>query len=114
MHYGVTSNAGLLVNVPLDVVTLTGPVIAPAGTVAFSSVSLKTLKFAGVPLNQTPEVPVSPWPRISTPHPTLPDPCTKLTNGPSPTDRLKTVPQGVELMEPGQLELLLPPFPVVP
>ena len=26
MHYGVTSNAGLLVNVPLGVVTVTGPV----------------------------------------------------------------------------------------
>jgi hypothetical protein len=43
-HYGITWNGTLLVNVPLGVVTVTYPVIAPAGTVALMNVSETTVK----------------------------------------------------------------------
>jgi hypothetical protein len=39
---------------------------------------------------ETPVVPVNPCPRISTCHPTLPEPRTKFTNGPRPVATLKT------------------------
>jgi hypothetical protein len=34
LHYGLTRNGLLLVSVPLGVVTVTKPVVAPVGTVA--------------------------------------------------------------------------------
>jgi hypothetical protein len=79
--------------VPLGVLTATKPVVAPPGTVAVRYVSDLTLKVAGVPLKETPVVPLNPWPRISTVAPTLPELRTKATNGPRFEDRLETVPQ---------------------
>src|SRR5262245_55321573 len=49
----VTVNADLLVPVPFSVVTETGPLVAPAGTVAWISEFESTVKTAGVPLNAT-------------------------------------------------------------
>ena len=57
----------LLVNVPLGVVTVTGPVIAPTGTVAVINLLEITLKEeAGTPLKLTTVEPVRPAPRIWT------------------------------------------------
>ena len=54
----VTVKSELLVAVPLGVVTLILPVVAPLGTVVLISVSEATLKLAEVPLNFTLVVPV--------------------------------------------------------
>jgi len=48
--------------VPDGVVTVTGPLVAPVGTVAFSEVSELTVNVAPVPLNATAVVPVNPEP----------------------------------------------------
>ena len=50
---GLTRKTLLLFSVPLGVVTVTEPVVAPAGTVAAREVSFMTLKVAGVPLKKT-------------------------------------------------------------
>src|SRR5258707_8451561 len=61
-----TVNAPLLVVVPLGVVTLSGPVVAVAGTVAWIAVSEVTVKLALVPLNATAVAPVKLVPLIVT------------------------------------------------
>ena len=58
-----TVNELLLVAVPPGVVTLSGPVVAPAGTVALTCVSEVTVNVvAPVPLKLTPLAPVKPVP----------------------------------------------------
>jgi hypothetical protein len=89
---GVTRKATLLVSVPCGVTTLTLPVVAPVGTVVVISELETTLKAAAVPLNVTLVAPVRLVPRILTGFPTLPEVVCVSTNGPRPTDRLKTVP----------------------
>ncbi len=61
-----------LVPVPAAVVTLIGPVLAPAGTGAVILVEEFTVKVAGVPLKVTAVVPVKFAPLIVTFVPTLP------------------------------------------
>ncbi len=53
-----TMKLALEVPVPQGVVTEIGPVVAPAGTVAVTSVSLTKVKDADVPLNATAWTPV--------------------------------------------------------
>jgi len=65
-------NALALVAVPPAVVTLSGPVVAPTGTVATIVVADVTVKVAGVPLNRTAVVPVKFAPLMVTPLPTTP------------------------------------------
>src|SRR5260370_31911421 len=55
---GTTLNALLLVAVPPGVVTLSVPVVAPAGTVAWMAVAELTVKLALTPLNATAVAPV--------------------------------------------------------
>jgi hypothetical protein len=55
-----------LVAVPPGVVTLSGPVVAPAGTVAWIAVADVTVKLAAVPLNVTDVAPVKFVPLIVT------------------------------------------------
>src|SRR5258707_11156409 len=69
---GTTVNAPLLVVVPLGVVTLSGPVVAPAGTVAWIAVAEVTVKLALVPLKATAAPPGTPVPLIVTLLPTGP------------------------------------------
>ena len=102
---GVTRKITLLESVPEGVTTLTVPVVAPAGTVVVIKEAETTLNVAAVPLNVTLVAPVSLVPRILTAAPTLPDVGSVFTNGPRPTDRLKTVPNA---------DPLAPPSPVVP
>ena len=90
---GVTRKFTLLVKVRLGVVTLTLPVVALLGTVVLISVLETTVNLAAVPLNVTLVEPVRLFPRIMTAVPTLPEVDNVLMKGPSPTDRLKTVPQ---------------------
>ena len=90
--HGVTRNFVLLLSVPLGVVTSTVPVVAPVGTVVVISDFDTTLNVAAVPLNVTLVAPLRLVPRILTAAPTLPDVVCVSTNGPRPTDRLKTVP----------------------
>src|SRR5438067_1988342 len=68
----VTVKALLLVAVPSGVVTLTGPVVAPAGTAAEICVAEFTVKVAVVPLNFTEVAPVKFVPLIVTLVPTVP------------------------------------------
>src|SRR5215472_7647243 len=89
---GVTRKFTLLVKVRLGVVTLTLPVVALLGTVVLISVLETTVNLAAVPLNVTLVEPVRLFPRIMTAVPTLPEMGNVSTKGPSPTDRLKTVP----------------------
>jgi hypothetical protein len=49
----VTTKLVLLVAVPSGVVTVMGPVVAPAGTVAVICVLLLTVKVAATPLKRT-------------------------------------------------------------
>ncbi len=65
-------NEPVLVAVPPGVVTLSGPVVAPAGTVVWTAVSEVTVKVALVPLNATAVAPVKPDPLIVTLVPTGP------------------------------------------
>jgi hypothetical protein len=67
-----TVNAPLLVAVPPGVVTLSGPVVAPAGTVAWIAVAEFTVKLALTPLNATAVAPVKLVPLIVTLVPTGP------------------------------------------
>ena len=96
--YGFTRNSMLLVRVPRGVVTVTKPVAAPAGTVALIKDLDSTVNVAAVPLKVTAVAPVRLVPRILTAAPTLPEVVCVSTNGPSPTDRLKTVPQLMQLV----------------
>src|SRR5579863_4165693 len=91
--HGSICRLTLLVSVPPGVATSTGPLVAPEGTIAPMNVSEITLKVvAGTPLNVTAVAPVRPVPRICTPEPTWPNGSTKVTKGPRPMSRLKTVP----------------------
>src|SRR5690349_20066092 len=69
---GTTVNAPVLVAVPPGVVTLSGPVLAPAGTVAWIAVAEVTAKLAPNPLNVTALAPVKFVPLIVTLVPTVP------------------------------------------
>jgi hypothetical protein len=69
---GMTVNALVLVAVPADVVTLTGPVVAPSGTVVWIAVSETTEKVALTPLKATAVAPVKFAPLIATMVPTGP------------------------------------------
>src|SRR5207237_1104493 len=73
-----TVNELALVAVPPGVVTLTGPVVAPAGTVARIAVSEVTVKVAPTPLNDTDVAPVKLVPLMVTLVPTGPLPGEKL------------------------------------
>lgn len=74
--YGLTSNASLLLSVPLGVFTETGPVLAPAGTaVVIADPDELTLNDStGVPLNIMLVAPCRLLPRITTFAPTPPRP----------------------------------------
>src|SRR5947207_3087177 len=61
-----------LLAVPPGVVTLIGPLVAPAGTVAVIAVAEPTVKLALVPLNSTAEAPVKLVPLMVTLAPTGP------------------------------------------
>jgi hypothetical protein len=98
----------LLLRVLVVVVTLTVPELAPTGTVVLISDFETTVNIAVVPLKVTLVALFKFVPRIVTAAPTLPEVGLVSTNGPSPTPRLKTVPQ---------LRLhasLVPPYAVVP
>lgn len=84
----MTRNCLLLVSMPPGVVTVTGPVVAPSGTVASRNVSDSIVKVAGVALNETLVVPVNPCPRIPTFCPTLCVGGTKRANRANPTLKL--------------------------
>ncbi len=68
----LTANTSALVAVPLGVVTLKGPVVAPAGTVARIWVAEITVNAAAVPLSRTDVAPVKLVPLIVTLAPTSP------------------------------------------
>src|SRR6202162_2307514 len=100
----VTRNTTLLLSVFLVVFTSTVPVVAPDGTLVSISDPDMTLNSAAVPLKVTLVAPVTSVPRILTAAPTLPEFGSGSTNGPRPTDRLKTLPQPY-----GQAVLVPPP-----
>jgi len=102
--YHGTLNGTLLESVRLGVTTTTFPVVAPAGTVVVINDLDFTSKTAVVPLNVTLVAPFRSVPRILTAAPTLPEVVCGSTNGPRPTDRLKTLPSST----------LIPPRSVVP
>ena len=83
----------LLVRVPPGVVTVTEPLVAPAGTLVVISELETTVNATAVPLKVTPVVPVRSVPRILTAAPTLPEVGSVFTKGARPIDRLKTVPE---------------------
>ena len=60
LDLGVTVKRPALVAVPPAVVTVMGPLTAPAGTIAVTFVSLATLKNAALPLKLTAVVLVRP------------------------------------------------------
>src|SRR2546426_5875627 len=69
---GPTVKLAALLAVPAEVVTLIGPLEAPAGTVAVIAVAEFTVKLALVPLNSAAEAPVKSVPLIVTLVPTGP------------------------------------------
>src|ERR1035438_5621942 len=89
--YG-TRKGTLLESVPLGVTTWTVPVAAPFGTVVVISEAEATVKTAAVPSKRSLVAPVRFVPRILTAAPTLPEAGSVSTNGPRPTDSVKTVP----------------------
>ena len=68
---GITRNFTLLVRMPVAVLTVTTPPVAPLGTVAVKKVSELIVKLDGFPLKVTDVVPFKPWPRIPIDVPTL-------------------------------------------
>ena len=74
----MTVKLAALLAVPSEVVTLIGPLVAPAGTVAVIAVAEPTVKLALVPLNSTALAPVKLVPLIVTLAPTGPLPGVKL------------------------------------
>src|SRR5580700_5061168 len=80
-------------NVPLGVTTSTLPVVAPAGTAVVISVGDTTVKVAPTPLKVMLVAPVRSVPRIFTLRPRQLAVGTVSTNGRSPIDSRKTVPQ---------------------
>ena len=95
-----TTKSTLVDSVPVGVVTCTLPVVAPTGTNVVISVSELTVNSAETPLKVTLVVPVKLWPRRSTFVPTPREGGTAATNGLSPFDSVKAVPQPFS----GQLE----------
>src|SRR5438477_7125437 len=73
-----TVKLAALLAVPPGVVTLIGPLVAPAGTVGVIAVAEVTVKLALVPLNSTAEAPVKLVPLMVTLVPTGPLPGVKL------------------------------------
>ena len=69
---GLTVKLAALVAVPPGAVTVTGPLVAPEGTVAVICVSLFTVKVAARPLKATAVAPVKPPPTKVTLLPTGP------------------------------------------
>jgi hypothetical protein len=86
------------------------PVVAPFGTVVPISVAETTVNVAAVPLNVRPVAPVKSVPRILTVAPTLPEVGRVLTNGPRPTEMLKTVPS---LLAPPKLVVVASRLPKI-
>ena len=82
----------MLESVPLGVTISTEPLVAPDGTVVVMRDGLTTVNVAAVPLKATLVAPVRCVPSILTTVPATPDAGIVSTNGPKPTDRLKTVP----------------------
>src|SRR5947208_1252001 len=74
----MTVKLAALLAVPSEVVTLIGPLVAPAGTVAVIAVAEPTVKLALVPLNSTALAPLKLAPLIVTLVPTGPLPGVKL------------------------------------
>ena len=74
----MTTKSVLLVAVPAGLVTVMGPVVAPAGTVAVICVALLMVKAAATPLKRTSVVPVKFVPVMVTEAPTGPDAGEKL------------------------------------
>src|SRR5439155_19507361 len=74
----ITVKLPALLAVPPGVVTLIGPLVAPAGTVAVIAVAEPTVKLALVPLNSTAVAPLKLVPLIVTLVPTGPLPGVKL------------------------------------
>ena len=64
MHYGTTWKVTLLESVPLGIVTVIVPVVAPLGTIALMYVLDTTVNVAAVPLKLTAVVPVRLFPRM--------------------------------------------------
>src|ERR1017187_2472591 len=89
--YG-TRKGTVLESVPLGVASWTFPVVAPAGTVVVISGLETTVNKAAAPVKVTLVPPVRPLPRMLRAAPTLPERGRVFTNGPKPTDRLKTEP----------------------
>jgi hypothetical protein len=77
---GVTVKRLALVAVLPELVTVIGPLLAPAGTIALTRVSLTTLKNAARPLKLTAVVPVKPLPVRVTLLPTGPEVGAKLVS----------------------------------
>jgi hypothetical protein len=90
--YGIWNATLLSSVVPVKVVTVTVPLVAPVGTVVVISEAETTLNVAAVPLKLTAVAPFRFVPRMVTLVRTLPDAGTVSTNAPSPVARLKTVP----------------------
>src|ERR1700722_5222025 len=90
--YGLTVNAALLVSVPLGVVTLTNPLVAPFGTDATIALLASTRNGASVPLNVTAVLPLRLFPMMATRVPTVPDAGLVSTNRGRFMVRRKSVP----------------------
>jgi hypothetical protein len=103
--YGRTRNGTLLESLPPGVTTCTLPLVASTGTVVVINELEITVNVAALPLNVTLVAPVRLVPRILTSFPTLPEVGCVSTNGPRPSDRLKTVPQ--PLVSPNRAQLSL-------
>jgi Transposase IS116/IS110/IS902 family len=99
----VTRKTTLLVSVPLGVDTFTLAVVAPSGILVLISDFDTTLNVAGVPLKVTPVAWVRSVPKIIAAAPTLPEVGRVSTNLPSPRDKLKIVPEPLQLL----LQLML-------
>jgi hypothetical protein len=69
----MTRNILLLRKLPLEVVMVTKPVVAPLGTTAVKYVPDFTLRVEGVPLKETVVADVKPCPRNSIVFPTFPE-----------------------------------------
>src|ERR1700757_1303423 len=88
--YGLTTNTLLLVSVPLVVVTVMGPVVAPAGITTFMKVDPTSLiSVAATPLKNTWLSVVKPSPSSDTVIPTRPYVLRYVTNGDNPISRRK-------------------------
>ena len=74
-------------------VTLIFPVVAPFGTLALRYVLETTVNVVAFPLNVTLVAPLRLFPRILIDCPALPKLGFAVTQGPSPVDKLYTVPQ---------------------